>query len=220
MDYSKIIVLIPTFNPSDNLVKLVELLKKEGLSNIIVVNDGSIDDRILYKIKVKKILGHGLNRGKGYSLKEGFRCVSNLDVLGVITVDDDLQHDISDIKKICDLFLKQEGIYLGVRSFEKAPLIRRKANIFTASLFNKLYDFDLKDTQCGLRLYPRWILSKLLNISGDGFEYEINQLKFLALNKYEIFQIPIRTIYNGGHSHFKGMRDSFKIIKNLFNKNV
>lgn len=220
MNYSKIAVLIPTFNPDENLVKLVEILQKEGFSNIIVVNDGSVDDRALYKIKVKKVLGHSFNRGKGYSLKEGFKYIYETDTLGVIIVDDDLQHDVFDIKNMCNLFLKEEGIYFGVRSFEGAPLIRRKANIFTANLFNKLYDFNLRDTQCGLRLYPRWILPKLMNISGDGFEYEMNQIKFLALNRYDIFQVPIKTIYNGKSSHFNGLKDSYKIIKNLFNKNV
>ncbi len=220
MDYRRIAVLIPTFNPTDDLVKIVDFLQKEGFTNITVVNDGSVDDRALYNIKVQKILGHGFNRGKGFSLKEGFEYVNGMDVDGVITIDDDLQHDISDIKKMCDLFLEKPGIYFGVRSFEGAPVIRKKANVFTAKIFNKLYDFDIGDTQCGLRLFPKWILPKLISIPGDRFEYEMNQLKFLALNKYEVIKVPIKTIYNGSKSHFSGIRDSYKIIKIILDKKV
>ena len=219
MKFNRIAVIIPTFNPTDKLELLVNELKKNEFENIIIVNDGSIDDTVLYKLKVHKILGHGFNMGKGQALKSGFEYAMRLDIDGVVTLDDDLQHHISDVVKMCEFFLKENAIYFGIRSFDKAPITRRWANELTAKVFNKVYDYDLKDTQCGLRIYPKWILSKLISIKGDRFEYEMNQLKFLVMNNYEIKKIPIKTIY-GGKSHFNGFVDSFKVIKNLFDKKI
>ena len=216
--YDNIAILIPTYNPTGRLKKLVSLLNDNGFRRIIVVNDGSIDDRILYDIKVEKILGYDFNYGKGHALKVGFDYISRLDVLGVITIDDDLQHDILDIKKIADEFLSDNKIYFGIRDFNKAPLIRRMANIYTSKVFNKIYNYNICDTQTGLRCYPRNIFSKLTLIKGERFEYELNQLKFFVLNGYDIEYIPIKTIYNGSVSHFNVLTDSYKIIKELIKK--
>ena len=38
---TKIIVIIPALNPDDGLIHLVQALREQGLSNIVVVNDGS-----------------------------------------------------------------------------------------------------------------------------------------------------------------------------------
>jgi len=219
MELDRFAIIIPTYNPTDKLEILVKELKKRGFKNIIIVNDGSIDDTVLYKIKVFKILGHSFNMGKGKALKSGFEYAERLDVDGVITLDDDLQHAPSDIVKMSELFLKENGIYFGVRNFDKAPIIRRMANRLSSKIFNKIYNYDIEDTQCGLRIFPKNILFKLKNIKGDRFEYEMNQLKYLVVNGYEIKKVQIETIYNG-KSHFNGIIDSYKVIKNMFDKDV
>lgn len=219
MELDKLAVIIPTFNPTDKLEILVRELEKKGFKNIIIVNDGSIDDTVLYRLRVHKILGHGFNMGKGQALKSGFEYATRMDIDGVITLDDDLQHDISDVLKISTLFLEKNAIYFGVRSFDKAPITRKLANEITSKIFFRLYGYDIKDTQCGLRAYPKWLLYKLMSIKGDRFEYEMNQLKFLVMNGYDIKKVPIKTIYNG-KSHFNGIVDSFKVIKNLFDKRI
>ncbi|MBR3897691.1 MAG: glycosyltransferase family 2 protein [Bacilli bacterium] len=218
-NYSRIAILIPTYNPTEKLKKVVNLLRKEHFNNIIVVNDGSVNDRILYDIKVSKILGYGFNRGKGYALKTGFEYIQRLDVDGVITLDDDLQHDILDVKKIADLFLENSSVYFGIRIFDKAPIVRREANRLTSKMFKKIYNYDISDTQTGLRCFPKSILPKLIQIKGDKFDYELNQLKYLVLNNYDIKKVIIKTIYNDNKSHYSGIVDSYRIMKVLLNKN-
>lgn len=219
MRLDRLAVIIPTYNPTKKLEILIKELKKRGFKNIIVVNDGSIDDTVLYKIKVDKILGHSFNMGKGRALKSGFEYIDRLDIDGVVTLDDDLQHAPSDIVNISELFLKENGIYFGIRKFDKAPITRKIANQITSNIFNRVYNYDIEDTQCGLRIFPKNIIYKLTSIKGDRFEYEINQLKYLVMNGYKIKKVPIETIYNG-KSHFNGITDSFKVIKNMFDKDI
>ena len=69
---TKIIVIIPALNPDDGLIHLVQALREQGLSNIVVVNDGSGPE---YQSVFQKIesMGCGLvtherNRGKGAAI--------------------------------------------------------------------------------------------------------------------------------------------------------
>lgn len=63
-----IVLLIPTLNPDEKLIRLVEELKKNGFNNIIIVNDGSSEkcNKCFEEIenKVKVIIKHAVNLGK------------------------------------------------------------------------------------------------------------------------------------------------------------
>ncbi len=216
--YDKLVILIPTYNPSEKLIKTIDVLKDSGFNHIVVVNDGSLNNEIFNEIEVDRVLKHKTNKGKGASLKTGFEYLKKLNFDGAITIDDDLQHDISDVKKIADSFLEKQGVYFGVRDFNGAPVIRKMANIIVSKLFKLLYKFDICDTQTGLRCFPKNIFEHLTLINGSGFEYEMNVLKYLVKNKYNINKIKIKTIYNDNKSHYSVFKDSFKIIKSLLKK--
>lgn len=220
MKYDDIAVLIPTLDPKERFTEVIDKLVNNGFNNIVVVDDGSSNKEVINKINDIKILTHDVNMGKGAALKTGFNYINNLDVKGVITLDDDLQQDIEDIKKICDLFLDNQGVYFGVRLFEGAPFVRKYSNKLTSYIFKKIYKEDIKDTQTGLRLFPIYMLKELIKISGNGFEYEMNVLKFLAINNIKINQISIQTIYfkEKNSSHYNALTDSFKIYKQLFRR--
>ena len=70
--YEKLAILIPTFNPTDKLIKTINNLNENGFKHIIIVNDGSFNNEIFSKIEVDRILKHDFNEGKGKALKTGF----------------------------------------------------------------------------------------------------------------------------------------------------
>ena len=51
------------------------------------------------------------------------------------------------------------------------------------------------DTQTGLRAFSDKIISFLINIPGDRFEYEMNVLLMCAKSHIPIHEIEIQTIY-------------------------
>ena len=63
--YDKLVILIPTYNPSQKLIKTIEKLSKNMFNHIIIVNDGSSDNEIFSKLNVDRILKHDVNMGKG-----------------------------------------------------------------------------------------------------------------------------------------------------------
>ena len=96
----KYTIIIPSLNPNEKLIKLVNELIDFGMNDIIVINDGSSVeyDKIFNNLpKEVKLLKHSINKGKGEALKTAIKEV-NSD--GFITVDADGQHKVSDVIKI------------------------------------------------------------------------------------------------------------------------
>lgn len=219
--YNDIFVLIPTYNPSLKLYSVIDNLKEAGFNNIVIVDDGSDDKAVFKRLKDYKVLTHEKNLGKGEALKTGFKYIASINCLGVITVDDDLQQDIIDIKKVADKFLETKKVILGIRSFDKnVPFKRKVANRLSSFIFNLKYKSNIKDTQTGLRCLPKEILNDLCLITGKRFEYEINVLKYLALNKVDMEFVVIKTIYADEISHYKSFKDSYMIIKAILKKDT
>ena len=121
----KISVIIPSLNPDDKLVSVVDSLVKKGFEDIIIVNDGSDSAHLWPFEKVGSysqctILTHEVNKGKGRGLKTAFEyCLKNRQGYdGVVTVDGDNQHRADDIYNCCEAMVKNDKVVLGVRRFD------------------------------------------------------------------------------------------------------
>ena len=70
------VILIPAYNPPDNMISYLEDLRKNGFTRIVIVDDGSREDRQhVFKEALKMgftILHHDKNSGKGCALRSGF----------------------------------------------------------------------------------------------------------------------------------------------------
>lgn len=92
-------------------------------------------------------------------------------------------------------------------------------NNITSSVFRILYGTKISDTQTGLRGIPSNLIEEFKRIVGNRFEYETNMLIECILNKIEIKEIPITTVYidNNKGTHFKPIRDSISIYWKILN---
>jgi glycosyltransferase involved in cell wall biosynthesis len=217
-------ILIPAYQPNDNLVSLIKSLRKNrSKQRIIVVDDGSDADKqiIFSKIQVFNIelLRHEKNKGKGEALKTGFQhwlATSQPKELGIVTADADGQHLPQDILRLSTAFMqKPSDLYLGKRTFNKAfiPWRSRFGNKLTKYILRLFSKAILEDTQTGLRVIPRKLLLPLLNSNARGYEFELEMLLIAEDQQINIQEIPIETIYldHNRSSHFNPLIDSIKI---------
>ncbi len=232
----KYVVIIPCYEPPKSLITYVKNLISNGISNIIIVNDGtnkSFD--VVFNIlnQFCTVLEYEKNKGKGYALKQAFSyCKKRYDESYTFaTCDCDGQHDVFDVLK-CIKTAKENknALILGVRNFNDKNVPKRSkfGNNSTKKLFRLLYKTKISDTQTGLRAFSYSQLDYLLDIKGDRFEYEMNMLVVYAKHKLPIIEETIKTIYNkkekdvNKRSHFRTFTDSAKVwsvlFKNLFNK--
>ncbi len=222
------IVIIPTFNPDEKLVEVVEGVIEKGFEKIVVVNDGSCPEfrGPLELIKAKKecvVLEHKVNQGKGRALKTAFEYVllkeQNADA--VVTVDGDNQHKPEDILNCVKCAAdNREYLVAGSRDFSgmDLPLRSKLGNQFTRFVFKNACGIKINDTQTGLRVIPAKYLEIMLGIEGERYEYETNM--FLSMKKYKIpyMEQRIETVYieDNKSSHFNPVIDSIKIYKVIF----
>ncbi|MCL2184442.1 MAG: glycosyltransferase family 2 protein [Treponema sp.] len=220
---SKISVVLPSFNPSKEIISVIQRVINQGFSDVIVINDGSREDTSSIFDEVSKINGctvlhHNENMGKGAALKTGMTYfLENRPLnIGIITIDDDGQHLPEDIK-LCAQEMAESGfMVLGARDFNKpsVPLKSRIGNKLSAKLFSASVGLDIADCQTGLRAIPGKYLKTFLNVSGNRFEYETNMLIEAKKERFSLKEVPISTVYIDGNksTHFKPVRDSIKII--------
>lgn len=216
--HKKTIILIPAYNPDEKLVELVDNLTLYGY-RIVVVDDGSKEKcrNVFEEIsgKIKKLLVHEKNCGKGRALKTGIKWISeNLpEVEGIVTADADGQHRPKDIEKVLSALEKSEkALVLGSRVFAKGiPFRSIFGNLWTRFFFWLLAGFYVKDTQTGLRGIPRALFNPFLNISGERYEYELRMLAKARFLGEKPIEIPIEAIYinDNASSHFNPIRDSW-----------
>ena len=211
----KFTIIIPSLNPNEKLIKLVNELIDFGFNDIIVVNDGSSSeyDKIFNNLPSSVlVLKHEVNKGKGASLKTAIKEVKTD---AFITVDADGQHRVKDVIKVKNA-LKKYDIVLGVRDFDldNVPKRNKIGNKISALTFKLKTGINLNDTQTGLRGINTKYKDLCLSTKGNRYEYEMNFLYNLAKNKIKINTVPINTIYDeDNESHFNVIRDSLLIHK-------
>mgnify|MGYP002857129390 CR=1 FL=1 len=213
------LIIIPSLNPDNKLIKVIKELKENNINNIIVIDDGSKDLTVFNKLDVP-VVHHEVNKGKGAAIKTALKEYQNYykDIKGFITVDDDGQHSTKDIVNINNKL--KDNVIFGVRNFKGKDVPNRSkfGNKFSSIYFYLTKGVKLTDTQTGLRAFPIKYKELLLSVEGDRFEYEMNVLNRLADEKITIDTVSIETIYenNNSGSRFKGIKDSLRIYKNFF----
>ena len=226
---SQVYAVIPAFEPLESLVPLAEkVVSLPNLAGLVIVDDGSKKAgtaeifTALEKLPRTVVLHHAQNQGKGASMKTAFRYLlekAENDLLGAVTIDADGQHLPTDIEKVIAVFLENPDDYtLGVRDFHneehQIPWRSRFGNVMTEKVFDFLTGTDLKDTQTGLRVYPKAFMQDALKIKSNRYEFELEALlRFCRNGDGSLRQVNITTVYEESNpsSHFRPLRDSLRI---------
>lgn len=219
-------VVIPVFNELKRIHKLEEIvkyLKKQKFSNeLIVVNDGSLDDTLekLKKLQKKysfKVVSYSQNQGKGYAIKQGMKQARGDYHL---FADVDLSTPIEEIKKFLPQ-LKKYDVVIGTRKTKGSKLLVRQARLreflgkgFTF-LSQNILGVNVSDFTCGFKAFKKDSSEKIfsnLSINRWGFDSEI---LFLA-SKYgfDIKEVPIEW-RNDAESKVKFPEDIIRSLNDL-----
>ena len=218
----KISVIVPAYKPDEKMLVMLAELVKDGFDDILVVNDGSPEGFEQIFDKVKEIpectlLVHEVNKGKGAAMKTAFAWFleHRPERECVITADADGQHLPKDIANVAQTCVKTEKIVFGVRDFSHPSVLPRSrfGNRATCLTFRLFFGLKLKDTQTGLRAFPKKYLPELMLAKGDRYEYETNVIFMMNKKSMPLEQVEIETVYidDNKSSHFRPIVDSIKI---------
>lgn len=209
------LVLVPAYNAGQSVGAVVAQVRALGLS-VVVVDDGSSDDTGAQAEQAGAIvLRHPVNQGKGAALQTGFAYARRTGSSALITMDADGQHAASELASLLRAYSEHpDGLIIGVRSFDPMVMPRRsrignRISTYWISLFAKRVHHD---TQSGFRIYPRRLFS--LPLRTRRFDTETEILLWAAKLNVPLIEVPISTIYHGGHrSHFRNWEDTLRVIR-------
>ncbi len=216
-------IVIPAYEPGEELIRLVKELIEADAEPVIVVDDGSDPAKYGNIFDEARNLGavilrNAVNMGKGRALKAAFNhCINEYDnLVGVVTADSDGQHSVKDICRCGEVLTNNiKALILGVRDFEKPGIPARSVfgNKTTSRVMSLLLGLKISDTQTGLRGIGVDFMKYLLTEKGERFEFETNMLIATKEKDIKIIEVPVDTIYLEGNksSHFNPLIDSFRI---------
>lgn len=212
-------ILIPTYNNERTLQRVLDdILDRVDEKRVVVINDGSTDttNSILSKYADRiLVLTNEENKGKGFSLRRGFKYAWANGFSYAITIDSDGQHFPSDLPKIINAVEDNPGnVIMGSRNMEQAGVPGKSSfgNKFSNFWFKVETGISLPDTQTGFRAYPLEPISKM-RLFTTKFELEIEVIVRLAWKGIGFTPVSIEVKYDPEErvSHFRPGRDFFRI---------
>ena len=198
-------VILPAFNEGGhihaNILRVCEALK-ELRFEIIVVDDGSRDNT---HAESQRAAESGLpvravrqeqNRGKGATLFHGFEYASG-DLVAFL--DSDLE--IAPENLLTLIRVQNEAnadVVAGVKDLQanQFPPLRRMMSRGYRSMVAFLFGLDITDTQTGIKLFRRQVLSDAIpRVSARRFAFDIELLVAASRFGYKIVEQPVQINY-------------------------
>jgi len=207
-------VLIPSYNESKTIGRLVRELRERDLT-VYVVDDGSTDDTALIAdAEGAVVVKHRVNKGKGASMREGFRHILKKGFETVIIMDGDGQHEVEDIESFLRKMKETNAdMVIGNRMLDTSamPALRIHTNRFMSSFISSIAHQEVPDTQSGFRLIKRSVLERV-SLESSNYEIESEMIIKAARAGFRIESVPIRTVYRDERSRINPIIDALRFI--------
>jgi glycosyltransferase involved in cell wall biosynthesis len=215
LDKMRTCVVIPTYNEAREIGKLVNEIRRQNLT-VLVIDDGSSDNtQELARKNGAEVLRNETNLGKGASLIRGFDYALENNFDAVITMDGDGQHLPQDLPAFVRLAQDSDAaIIIGNRmgKTKAMPVIRVLTNRFMSWLISIVAGQEIPDSQCGYRLIKKEILREV-RFQTRRFEAESEILIKAARLGFKIGSVPIRTVYSTEKSRINPVVDTLRFIR-------
>lgn len=210
-------VVVPAYQAADSIHDVVRKCQRlADIVGVIVVDDGSSDGTGDVACNEGAIVvRHDVNRGKGAALVSGFAEASRRSWDAVITIDADGQHDPRFIPAFIQCHATTGAdVIVGARRREDSPmpLPRRLSNAMSSAVVSRLANARITDSQSGYRLVSRRVW-ETLRFKRTRYDMESELLIKAGRAGYRIAEIPITTVYGVEQSHFRALRDTFRMAK-------
>ena len=215
IDRLTVAAVIPAYQEEKHIGDVVRRTLLQ-LPNVVVVDDGSADRTAEEARKAgADVIVHAQNRGKGESIKSGFRYWLEHGSTYVIVLDGDGQHlpeEIDRFLAVASPSLAQLVIGTRMNDVREMPLVRRFVNGYMSRKISRVCRQNIPDTQCGFRMIHCSVIRDLLG-GTERFDYETEMLIIASWAGYQIASVPITTVYSDEVSSIHPVRDTIRFFK-------
>lgn len=215
IDRTTVAAIIPAYLEEKHIGDVVRRTLKQ-LPNVVVVDDGSADGTGEEARKAgADVIVHEQNRGKGESIKSGFRYWLEHGATYAIVLDGDGQHLPEEIPNFLAAAESSAAkVLIGTRmnNVRDMPLVRRAVNRYMSRKISRACRQEIPDTQCGFRMVHRDVIPALLG-GTERFDYETEMLIVASRAGCRIASVPISTVYSDEVSSIHPVRDTLRFFQ-------
>jgi len=210
----KTIVIIPTYNESENIARLIEKVLSQDVNiDVLVIDDnspdgtGSIVEKISSDNQRVILIKRTGKLGLGSAYITGFKYALEQDYENIIEMDGDFSHNPESLPDMLEA-IKDHDAVIGSRYIVGVCVVywpfRRLLLSYFASLYVRIITgMTIKDPTAGFICYSREALQSidLDKIMSDGYSFQVEMKYRLWTKKWKLKEIPIIFIDRAyGHS--------------------
>ena len=222
-------IVLCAYNEEDMIDKTIARVDQTMMNTdityeIIVVDDGSLDNTRLKAIRYKKhkpksnlkVVSYGKNLGKGNAIKTGLQYASGRNI---VLLDSDLDIDPNQIPAYIEA-LKSNDIAIASKWHPKSHVSMSSRRKLLSIGFNNgsrlLTGIKLKDTQTGLKAFKRIVFDKVsMNLTVNRYAFDLELMATCNHSGFKIIELPVRVRID--HLSSVNLREilrmSFDVIK-------
>ena len=216
----KIAILIPCYNESKTIEKVIKDYKK-ALPNadIYVYDNNSTDHTDEIAKNAGAIVRYEYRQGKGNVIRSMFR---DIDADCYLMIDGDDTYPADNAKEMCNLVLEGKAdMVIGDRlsstyfTENKRPF-HNMGNRLVRFLINKIFKNNIKDIMTGYRAFS-YDFVKGFPVLSKGFEIETEMTIHAVDKNFKLVEIPVtyRDRPEGSVSKLNTYKDGLKVLKTI-----
>jgi glycosyltransferase involved in cell wall biosynthesis len=203
--------LVPALDEENTIGEVVRGVAAH-VTRVVVVSDGSRDATAeCARAAGATVLTHLETSGKGQAIRTGLdHILAARDVEYVLILDGDLQHVPAEAARLIDAARRTSAdLVVGERQFDRQamPASRYYANLVGSWALSSFMGSELRDTQCGYRLFRASMLRRL-RLRATGYDIETEMLVKVGRLGGRITHVPVSAVYTGAASKLRPIRDT------------
>ena len=217
---NKIAILIPCYNESKTIGKVVKDYKKAlPDADIYVYDNNSTDGTDKIAERSGAIVRYEYRQGKGNVIRSMFR---DIDADCYLMIDGDDTYPAENAEEMCNLVLSgRADMVIGDRlsstyfKENKRPF-HNFGNVLVRKLINIIFKNNIKDIMTGYRAFSKDFV-KGFPVLSKGFEIETEMTIHAVDKNYKLVEIPVdyRDRPEGSVSKLNTFKDGFKVLKTI-----
>jgi dolichol-phosphate mannosyltransferase len=200
----KPVIVMPTYNESENIEKMVRQLMGMGLGlGVLIVDDnspdgtGEIADRLASEFDGVHVEHRAGKQGLGTAYKHGFGVALGMGADPVFEMDADFSHNPSYLPQFLEAIGRHDVIigsrYCDGGGTEDWGLVRRMISK-GGGIYTRMWTgMKIMDPTAGYRCYQADVLRKIdfdrISASGYGFQVEMSYV--CTVMGFDVFELPI-----------------------------
>ena len=214
---SEIAVLIPCYNESKTIEKVVKDYKQAlPDADIYVYDNNSSDGTDEIAKKAGAIVRYEYKQGKGNVIRTMFR---EINAKCYLMIDGDDTYPAENAREMCDLILNKKADMVVGDRLSSTYFIENKRlfhNKIVRFLINKLFKNNIKDIMTGYRAFSYQFV-KGFPILSKGFEIETEMTIHAVDKNFRVVEVPVsyRDRPEGSVSKLNTYKDGFKVLKTI-----